>query len=128
MLAISASQRAIPPQVTLQHPVILVDALNRRSPIHLDWIDCKEAFLSVLELRFKGIGESKIRRNEFALSLHGMKTDIDTSMPWNRWFCPGQQVNMDMMFEKHGTTENDSLSCPSCKAECPQNAEEEIEW
>jgi hypothetical protein len=118
----------MPSQVTLQHPVILVDALNRRSPVHLDWIDCKEAFLSVLELRFKGIGESKIRRNEFALSLHGLKTDIDTSLPWERWFCPGQYVDMDMVFEKYGTAENESQRCPSCYLECLQNAEEETQW
>lgn len=115
----STLQRSRPPQVTLQNPVIMVDALNRRSPIHLDWIDCKEAFLSVLELRFKSIGESKIRRNEFVLSLQGMRIGIDPSLPWQRWFCLCQQVNMDMVFEKNGGAENDSDRCPSCWVACP---------
>jgi hypothetical protein len=46
--------------------VIFLDALSGVAPIHLDWIDSWDAFLAVLEVRFKSLGHSKVKRRKFA--------------------------------------------------------------
>ena len=41
------SQTQIPPQVLLQQPVVFRDALDRVTPVHLDFIDSAEASFSL---------------------------------------------------------------------------------
>jgi len=78
--------RVIPPQVLLQEPVILHDALGRSSAFHLDFIDSPEAFLAVLRIRFQDCGLSKIENEEFALEDAVLKHDINLKSPWSRVF------------------------------------------
>jgi hypothetical protein len=41
------SQTQIPPQVLLQQPVVFRDALDRVTPVHLDFIDSAEVSFSL---------------------------------------------------------------------------------
>lgn len=60
-------QKEVPPQVLLQRPVILHDALGRISPFHLEFISSAKAFLPVLEARFEHVGLNRVRRHLFIL-------------------------------------------------------------
>lgn len=117
---------ALPPQIERQQPVIFRDALNRVAPIHLEWINSHEAFLAVLEVRFKDVGIEKVRRREFALQKAGATTDIDLRKPWEACFCPGQRVDMSMTFKQQGPA--DVAACPVCGHECFGETNSEIEW
>jgi hypothetical protein len=117
---------ALPLQIDQQQPVIFRDALNRVAPIHLEWITSHEAFLAVLEVRFKDVGIEKVRRREFALQKAGATTDIDLRKSWEACFCPGQRVDMSMIFKQQGP--DDIAVCPVCKHECFGEASSEIEW
>jgi hypothetical protein len=117
---------ALPPQIERQQPVIFRDALNRVAPIHLEWINSHEAFLAVLEVRFKDVGIEKVRRGEFALQKAGATTDIDLRKPWEACFRPGQQVDMSIIFKQHGPW--NMAVCPVCNHECFGETSSEIEW
>jgi hypothetical protein len=124
--AFQTMQRSLPAQVMLQQPVTFRDALNRIAPIQLEWIDSAAAFLAVLELRFQDVGKRKIQRKEFALQRVGAFKDIDLRRPWKTCFCPGQQVDMSMVFR--GVEVMDSAICPACKEECFGQSDAENEW
>jgi hypothetical protein len=117
---------AIPPQIKNQQPVIFRDALNRVTPIHLEWTNSHEAFLAGLEIRFKDLGLQKIRRKEFALQRAGSNRDIDLNRPWEICFCPGQRVDMSMVFSEFHNT--NMAVCPACQHECFGETGAEVEW
>lgn len=75
-------QREVPPQVLLQQPVILHDALGRIAPFHLEFITSAAALKAVLEVRFKSVGFRKIVRNEYGLRDRTRRRDLSTSKPW----------------------------------------------
>jgi hypothetical protein len=108
-------ERTIPAQVLRQQPVLFLDAANRLTPFSLEFINSLEAFLAVLQVRFHGLGEEKIRRREFYLQDSATKDPIDISRPWDICFFPGQAVEMSMTFEHIGPTE--STICPACGIE-----------
>lgn len=79
------------------------DALDRVAPIHLEWINSREAFMAVLKVRFKDFGLHKIQNGEFALQDTGSADDIDLSdisRDWDFIFAPGQQVDMSVIFKR----------------------------
>jgi len=117
---------AVPQQVENQQPVIFRDALNRVAPIHLEWINSHEAFLAVLEIRFKNLGLQKIRRKEFALQRAGSNRDVDLNRPWETCFCPGQRVDMSMIFSEFHNA--NMAVCPVCQHECFGETGVEVEW
>ena len=117
---------ALPQQIERQQPVTFRDALNRVAPIHLEWINSREAFFAVLEVRFKDLGIEKVRRREFALQKAGARTDIDLKTSWEAWFCPGQRVDMSMTFKQQGSA--DMAMCPACQSECVGEVDKDIEW
>lgn len=116
----------LPQQIENQQPVIFRDALNRVAPIHLEWINSHEAFMAVLEIRFKNLGLQKIRRHEFALQRAGSNSDIDLNRPWEICLCPGQRVNMSMVFSEYHNT--NMAVCPVCQQECFGETDAEVEW
>ncbi|KAI4194805.1 MAG: hypothetical protein LQ348_002564 [Seirophora lacunosa] len=78
-------QLELPPQVLLQKPVTLLDACGKVSAFHLDFINCAEAFLAVLRIRFQqyGVNDRAIRmldESQFVLEDHNGKLDL--SRPW----------------------------------------------
>jgi len=117
---------ALSPKIENQQPVIFRDALNRVAPIHLEWINSHEAFLAVLEIRFKNLGLEKIRRKEFVLQRAGSNRDIDLNRPWEICFCPGQRVDMSMVFSEFHNT--NMAVCPACQHECFGETDTEVEW
>jgi hypothetical protein len=105
-------ERTLPAQVLRQQPVQFLDAANRFAPFYLEFINSLEAFLAVLQVRFQGLGEEKIRKREFYLQDFATRHPIDISRPWDLCFFPGQSVEMSMTFEQAGPT--DSTICPAC--------------
>lgn len=119
-------QRSLPAQVMLQQPMIFRDALNRVAPIHLEWINSHAAFFAVLELRFQDVGKHKVQKREFALQRVGARKDLDLQRPWESCFCPGQQVDMSMIFREVGSM--NTTMCPACQHECIEETGLEVEW
>ncbi|MCJ1247819.1 hypothetical protein MMC30_005034 [Trapelia coarctata] len=117
----------LPPQVLLQKPVVLLDACGRAAPFHLDFIDSKELFLTVLKIRFKQCGVTpkgigKIDRSEFIL--RDQRRDISLDAPWQTIFKPGQTATMSMVFRRF-TRES---TCPRCHSINEQKGCGETEW
>ena len=108
-------QQELPPQVMLQKPVILLDALGKVAPFHLDFITSMDALREALKARFRDFGVSapgleKVDRSEFVLQDH--RSDLSLTKPWNTIFKPGQSVNMSMVFRRSAELEY----CPRCQA------------
>lgn len=83
-------QKNIPPQVLLQQPVILHDAIERIAPFHLEFINSAAALKAVLKIRFRHVGLWKILANEYSFRDLNRKADIDLSKAWERNFLVGQ--------------------------------------
>jgi hypothetical protein len=124
--ALAKEQASIPAQVLLQQPIMFLDAMNRRTPVHLEWINSWEAFIAVLKVRFKHSGLSKIEAGEFALQATKTQRDIDRSRPWDACFLPGQSYDMSMIFRDANYAK--VTSCPHCKCECAGESTQDITW
>ncbi|RYP71262.1 hypothetical protein DL771_004954 [Monosporascus sp. 5C6A] len=87
----------IPTQVQRQQPVYMVDAFNKESPFHLEFVRSAEAFISVLKVNFKasGCGPGMIDRGEFLIEESGTQNAIDITKAWETCFYPGQRVTMN---------------------------------
>jgi len=92
----------IPGQIQRQQPVYLVDAFNKESPFHLEFVRSAEALLAVLKVNLKelGCGPGMIDRREFVIEEFGTQNRIDISGPWDNCFYPGQRVAMSMTFKQ----------------------------
>ncbi|KAI2179943.1 hypothetical protein LOZ41_006009, partial [Ophidiomyces ophidiicola] len=113
-------QGAIPPQVILQRPVILLDAFGKVAPFHLDFIDSLDAFVAVLKIRSEQAGVQdgglqKLDKKEFCIRDTPRRRNLDLSRPWATVFRPGQNVDMSMVFRRRLAP----TTCPDC---CCQNA------
>lgn len=122
-------QMAIPPQILLQQPVILLDAFGKVAPFHLDFIDSMEAFTAVLKVRFKQAGVqqsglSKLENREFSIQETRRKRPVDLSKPWSTMFQPGQEVDMSMIFHRFACQPR---TCPGCSSD-DQGDEEQTQW
>lgn len=121
-------QQAIPPQVLLEQPVILLDCFGRKAPFHLEFIDSRESFIAVLKVRFDQAGAresgiSKLENNEFSIQETRRKRFMDLSKPWDTVFRPGQQVDMSMVFHRFACPPS---TCPACM-ETNASSSEQIE-
>ena len=140
-------QRQVPPQVLLQQPVILNDALGRIAPFHLEFIDSVEAFLAVLQIRFEHVGRPKISRLEFDLRDTANQKVIGLRKSWKGVFRvrflrsllevsrvstrtdgqqAGQHIDMSMLF----ALSHDQTSCPGClyEEQTPFEEGETVQW
>lgn len=127
LAALKQLQDSLPPQVLLQKPVIFTDALDRIAPVHLEWITSWESFLVVLEIRFKDLGRSKIRRQEFTLRETATRRTITFFRPLDVSLMPGQYVEMSMVFRDDAGEYQEDV-CPHCHLDCYGAAEEDMEW
>ncbi|KAL8982166.1 MAG: hypothetical protein Q9177_005356 [Variospora cf. flavescens] len=120
-------QLELPPQVLLQKPVTLLDACGKVSAFHLDFIDCAEAFLAVMRIRFQqyGVDRRGIRmldESQFVLENHSGRVDL--SKPWLQVLKPSQKIHMSMIFYP-----GQPLSeCPACRSKSHGRAGMPIEW
>ena len=110
------TQSAIPPQVLLQQPVILLDPFGKLAPFHMDFIDSSECFMAVLKARFQrnGItpaGLSKLDNGDFLIQDTRRKRAIDLNKNWAAVFRPGQNVDMSMVFHRFACPPS---TCPIC--------------
>jgi hypothetical protein len=111
-------QAAIPPQVLLQQPVILLDPLGKTVPFHLDFIDSSECFMAVLRARFSNAGVtraglSKLDNRDFSIQDSRRKRPIDVDQNWESVFRAGQNVDMRMVFHRFACPPR---TCPVCLA------------
>lgn len=118
-------QRLISAQVERQQPVIFRDACDRIAPFHLEFIDCWEALVAVLEVRFKYKGLRKIQRNEWELEDIHCERPIDKRAPFECCFMPGQHVDIEMCF---GEDESPKNWCPVCKNVENKATDQSIKW
>jgi hypothetical protein len=106
--------------------MIFLDAMNRRTPIQLDWIQSTEAFLAVLKVHFRDNGLSKIEAGEYAIQATKTQKDINLDRPWNATFFPGQSYDMSMTFRD--MTDWQTQSCPRCQWECQGDSSHDTTW
>lgn len=66
--------------------MILLDALGRIAPFHLEFITSADALLAVLKVRFKNVGSNRVQRLLFDLRQVGKKNEIDFFAPWETVF------------------------------------------
>ncbi|KAL2041372.1 hypothetical protein N7G274_005754 [Stereocaulon virgatum] len=110
------TQTAIPPQVLLKQPVILLDPFGKITPFHLDFIDSLECFMAVLKVRFgkAGVtpaGLSKLDNGDFIIQDTQRRRPINLSKNWISVFRPGQNVDMSMVFHRFACL---PCTCPAC--------------
>lgn len=123
-------QTMIPPQVKLRDPVILLDALGQIAPFHLDFIDCEEALMAVLKLRFEKAGARpssvlKVDRGEFRIQDTQRQRELEFGkMPFEALFKPGQHVDMSMVFQKNVP----ASTCPHCFTQNRSKEDVQSEW
>lgn len=114
--SILQTQSAVPPQVLLQQPVILLDPFGKIAPFHLDFIDSSECFMAVLKARFRrnGVtpaGLSKLENGDFLIQDTQRRRAIDLNKNWTAVFRPGQNVDMSMVFHRFACPPS---TCPLC--------------
>ncbi|KAL9597176.1 MAG: hypothetical protein Q9179_004356 [Wetmoreana sp. 5 TL-2023] len=120
-------QLELPPQVTLQKPVTLLDACGKVSAFHLDFINCAEAFLAVLKIRFKqhGVEERGLKMlDDSQFVLEDIRGKLDLTKPWLQIMRPNQKVDMSMIFQR-GVPWS---VCPGCMNENDVAFESANEW
>jgi hypothetical protein len=76
----------VPPQILLQQPVILHDAIGRIAPFHLEFISSAAAFTAVLKVRFQHRGQRKIMAQEWTLREARKQNTINIDKPWETVF------------------------------------------
>lgn len=120
-------QLEIPPQVALQKPVTLLDACGKVSAFHLDFINCVEAFLAVLRIRFQqhGVTEYGLKMlDDSQFVLEDFRGKLDLTKPWSQIMRPSQKIDMSMIFHRGVPWSR----CPACCKENPVDFESAIEW
>lgn len=110
------TQSAVPPQVLLQQPVILLDPFGKLAPFHMDFIDSSECFMAVLKARFRSngvtrAGLSKLENGDFLIQDTQRRRAIDLNKNWAAVFRPGQTVDMSMVFHRFACPPS---TCPLC--------------
>ena len=110
------TQNAVPPQVLLQQPVILLDPFGKIVPFHLDFIDSSECLMAVLKARFRNAGVtpagvSKLENGDFLIQDTQRSRPIDLAKNWTSVFRPGQNVDMSMIFHRFACPPS---TCPVC--------------
>lgn len=66
-LMILKMQTTLPPQVERQQPVHFLDACGVHAPFHLEFINCWEAFLAVLKVRFERRSLRVVEKKRYVL-------------------------------------------------------------
>lgn len=88
--------------------------------------DAAQIFQSVLEMRFVQLpGHRKVQRKEYALQANQSKQEIDTALAFRRWFRPGQDIDMSMVFNSFATQ---NTSCPGCKLRRSGTCDSKVKW
>jgi hypothetical protein len=123
----------IPGQVQRQQPVYFIDAFNRESPFHLEFVRSAEALLAVLKVNFEqaGCDSDMIDKREFVIEESGTHNVVDITQNWDTCFYPGQRVAMSMVFRgmsDKSWTLGSKPSCPRCGSSSNGSMAEEISW
>ena len=80
----------------------------------------------MLEVRFRELpGYGKVQRKEYALEAPRLGQDIDSALAFRRWFRPGQEVDMSMVFNHF---QGSTTSCPGCGTVAPGSTESKMIW
>lgn len=117
-------QDSLPAQVLLQKPIMFLDALGRRAPIHLEWVNSYEVFAASLKARFKDHGLQLIEDKRFVVQATKTKQDVDFNREWGLCLLSGRDYDMSMLFK--GSGRSSSVACTSCHCACTGNPGEDI--
>ena len=80
----------------------------------------------MLEVRFRQLpGHGKVQRNEYALEASRSNQDIDCALAFRRWFRPGQEVDMSMVFNNSA---GQATSCPGCGIFASGPGDSRMKW
>ncbi|KAL8997947.1 MAG: hypothetical protein Q9169_002869 [Polycauliona sp. 2 TL-2023] len=112
-------QLEMPPQVILQKPVTLLDACGQVSAFHLDFINCPEAFLAVLKIRFRqhGVEQRGLQMlDDSQFVLEDRRGKLDLSRPWSQILRPSQKVDMSMRVQELVTGRVKSPAVPQASS------------
>jgi uncharacterized protein YhaN len=122
-------QKQIPLQVDRQQPVYFEDAHGRIAPFHTEFINSREAFQAVMEVRFGHVpGLKMVQRNQYIVKELNSKRKLNLQAPWESVFLPGRKVVMSMVFQMPQTT---TTSCPGCQSAQKVSSDEsrgETQW
>lgn len=123
------TQAAVPPQILLQQPIVLLDPFGRLAPFHLEFVDSPECFMAVLKARFthagvKPSGLSKLDNSEFCIESTRLKRSVDLTKRWDLVFQCGEQYDMRMTFHRFACPPS---TCPSC-LEMNEDDDEQVQW
>lgn len=66
-----------------------------------------------------------IERGDFVIQDSATKKDVNLGMERDLCFSPSQRVEMSMVFKRPLGPRN---YCPTCKADCSEYTDEDIEW
>ena len=119
ILSLQTSVGALLAQLVLVgQSCVLEDALGRRTPFELQFINSWEAFQAILEVRFRNArGHSRVRCQQYVLQDAKTRSDIDFFRPWDTALVPGQTYNMHIMFYSLSPRHAVVTECPRCEAE-----------
>ncbi|KAH0522821.1 hypothetical protein TsFJ059_006610 [Trichoderma semiorbis] len=92
-------------------PVLVIDARGRDLPIFLETTPSKEAFIYILNERFKDVGVTKINNGDWLLEDHSNNDIVDVSKPWFSVIKPYSVLRMRMIFFRQNKS---SAECPAC--------------
>jgi hypothetical protein len=118
-------QTTLPLQVERQQPVYFLDACGFHAPFHLEFINSWEAFIAVLDIKFKHRGLRAVENEQYVLEDANCKKVINMARPFDACFFPGQQVNMDACFDEKTGSGN---SCPVCQHNEAAALDQAIDW
>lgn len=80
----------------------------------------------MLEVRFRQMpGHGKVQRKEYALESDRTNQDIDNALAFRRWFLPGQEVDMSMVFDDFVRR---TTSCPGCGMIATEPTDSKLKW
>ena len=108
---------------------VMIDALGRTFPMHLQFVNSWEVFDAAMEAHFRNVkGHRKIMDKEFALQNRGTGLELSRSRPWEGVLKPGQRVDMEMIFSSTGTVAPPDRQCPGCMQYAPETTSRVCEW
>lgn len=85
-----------------------------------------QMFDMIISKRFeKHRGYTKIQRKEFAIEEAFTGREVSRSSDWTMAFCPGQKIDMSVIFSERDTVSN---SCPRCRVSSPELTEAKVQW
>ncbi|KAF7502246.1 hypothetical protein GJ744_006301 [Endocarpon pusillum] len=103
---------------------MFLNALGRRAPIHLEWVNSYEVSAASLKAHFKDHGLQLIEDKHFVVQATKTKQDVDFNKEWDFCLLSGRDYDRSMLFK--GSGRSSSVACTSCRHACTGNPGEDL--